>query len=467
MDLNLIYQPEHHFRFFDLCEEPKKIIRSNDDYEQISLVTLEEAVEPLIEFIPQVKDMVKLVKEKCQQPKDNLSIDESASIMLYTIEWIPKENSFYYIFNRKLSSTNQNELIPLYSYLKLISISLSKLSKLSNRIFYRGIQLDFKTQYSLDKIFLWNSYSSCTSSIDIIDQEKIYFNHTNPRTLFIIHSEHGINISEHSFYKIKYEILLPPKQQFQVVSIRQSNTGLCIIILKEIFIELIPTIEFNHEDYKSFDLLFQKKIGKYEKNSEINLNNQKLTDNHLDIIIKYAIQKKKCHWLSLQNNQITSQGLFILSKGLKTNKSLESLYLSKNFINDFGVECLTKILSYSNLTFLSLDHNSIKDKGAQYLADMLKINKILTDLWLSYNEIGNQGVQSLAEVLTFDNQTLIQLYLHGNKLINDLSVNCLIHMLEFNTRLNTIWLQNCNFTQEGKEKLEKTIEYRENFDLYV
>lgn len=462
MDSKLVYQPEYHFRFFDFIGEPKKILQSFNDYEQVSLVTLEEAIEPLIDFIPHVKDMVKLVKEKCEKMKNNLSIDESASIMLYTIECMPKENSFYYIFNRILYSNNQIELIPWYSYLKLISTSLQKLSKLSNRIFYRGIKDDVKNQSTLDKIFLWNEYISCTSSINIFNNDI--------RTLFIIHSTHGIDISEYSFYQLKYEILLPPGKQFLVVSFQQSKNGFSIITLKEFSIQLNSIKSFSIEEENSFELLFQKFIKKYEKYSEINLQDKNLTDYHLNIIIKYAIKKKKCSWLSLQYNQITSYGLYLLSKGLKENTSLQTLYLTKNFIDDLGIEYLSGILSnknYLNLTFLSLDHNCIQDQGAQYLADMLKTNRILTDLWLSYNQISNQGVRSLAEVLTFDNNTLIQLYLHGNQLINDSSIKSLIRMFSANTGLNTVYLYSCGFTEQGIDLLGKTIQDKENFDLYV
>jgi Ran GTPase-activating protein (RanGAP) involved in mRNA processing and transport len=189
----------------------------------------------------------------------------------------------------------------------------------------------------------------------------------------------------------------------------------------------------------------------------------------MKIIVKYAIQKKKCHWLSLKNNQITSHGLSILADGLTDNRSLQSLYLTQNLIEDLGVQYLTKILgnTYCNLTFLALDNNRIEDRGAQYLAEMLKTNETLTDLWLSYNSIGNIGVKSLAAVLCSTNRTLMQLYLHGNKLINDLVVSDLIVMLELNQSLNTLWLQDCNITKEGNGKLENTIQFREDFDLYV
>ncbi|CAF3057565.1 unnamed protein product, partial [Rotaria sp. Silwood2] len=114
-----------------------------------------------------------------------------------------------------------------------------------------------------------------------------------------------------------------------------------------------------------------------------------------------------------------------------------------------------------------LDHNFIEDKGVHCIADMLKKNRILTDLWLSYNDISDDGVQSLANVLQSDNETLIQLYLNENKLISDCSISFLVQMFEFNRTLTTFWLQNCSLSQDGKVKLEQIVESRKNFDLYV
>ncbi|CAF3540107.1 unnamed protein product [Rotaria sp. Silwood1] len=472
MDLKFIYQPEFHFRFLNFSGEPKEIASSIHDYEHISLVTLEEAIEPLVIFIPHVKYMIKLVKEKCQQPKDNLSIDESASIMLYTIEWIPKEDSFYYILNQKLYLNNHNELIPWLFYLKLLSTSLSKLPKLSNQIFYRGINLDLKNEYFLNKKFFWYEFLSCISSLKIFDKKEIGFIHTGIRTLFIIHSNHGKNISQHSFYQTNYEILLLPGHEFQIVSYYKSNNEFYIIILKEVsYLNSIKTISsiINNNNIKLFNLLFRKRIKHYEKYCEINLKNQNLTDIHMNIITEQIIKNKKCIWLSLQNNQITSQGLYIIADSLKENESLESLYLSQNLLNNIGIQYLANILSnnYSNLTLLYLDHNYIEDEGVDYLAIMLKKNQILTDLCLSYNNISDYGVQLLANVLYSDNKTLIHLSLNGNKLISDCCINFLIPMFEINQTLNIFWLQDCSLSQEGKIKLEQIVKYKKYFDLYV
>ena len=471
-----MHQPENPFCFCDLYEEPKETSRTINDHEQVALVTLEEAIEPLVDLVSHVKEMVKLVKEmiksikeKCLQPKDNLSIDESASIMFYTMEWTPIENSFYYIFNRTLSSNDQNQLKPWYLYMKLFSTALSKLPPSTRRIFYRKIPLNLQIPYSENTRFFWHGYSACCSSVEFFNQKTIPLDPMSHRTLFIIHSEHAIDISEHSWYPLKHIFLLPPGQQFQVVSCRISTDDLCMIMLKEIPTESIAKTVINEEEKQVFARAFEKRMIKWEKKSEINLRNQRLTDSHMDTIVKFAIQKKKCQWLSLQNNRITSHGLAILAKGLKGNDYLQSLHLSQNLLGDFGVGCLGKILEdkYTNLTLISLCYNRIRDAGVRYLAEMLKRNKILTDLWLSNNEIGNDGVQALAEVLTFDNTTLIQLYLHGNRFITDWSVYSLVRLLQSNRKLNTLWLQDCSLTSAGQDKLTNIPKSSKDFDLYV
>ncbi len=53
--------------------------------------------------------------------------------------------------------------------------------------------------------------------------------------------------------------------------------------------------------------------------------------------------------------------------------------------------------------------------GAQYLADMLRLNRSLTSLGLAYNDIRAEGAAALGEVLPL-NGTLTELDLRGNRL---------------------------------------------------
>jgi hypothetical protein len=112
-------------RMCDLTSEPKRMLPPIKGYENEPLVSLEQTVKPIIPFIPDLEEMVWTVEQNCQHPHDHLSSDESASIMLYTLEWMPRESSFYFILNKTLRSQNRNELLPWFLYLRLFISALS------------------------------------------------------------------------------------------------------------------------------------------------------------------------------------------------------------------------------------------------------------------------------------------------------------------------------------------------------
>ncbi|CAF1150122.1 unnamed protein product [Rotaria sordida] len=102
---------------YDLLSEPKQMVPLIKGYEQQPLVTLEQSVKPLLSFVPEIEQMVWTIKQTCQYPDDHLSSDELGSIMLYTLEWMPLESSFYYILNKTLQSQNRRELLSWFLYL--------------------------------------------------------------------------------------------------------------------------------------------------------------------------------------------------------------------------------------------------------------------------------------------------------------------------------------------------------------
>ncbi|CAF5139688.1 unnamed protein product, partial [Rotaria sp. Silwood1] len=80
------FLPQHALRVienFKPSEIPKNpIVR----FDIVPNVSIETAVEPLVSLVPNVKEMVSKAKQKCDRPKDGLTIDESTSIMLYSLE---------------------------------------------------------------------------------------------------------------------------------------------------------------------------------------------------------------------------------------------------------------------------------------------------------------------------------------------------------------------------------------------
>ncbi|CAF1195472.1 unnamed protein product [Didymodactylos carnosus] len=339
-------------RFSDLTSESKRLLPPIKGFEEVPLVCLEKAVEPLVSLVPEVEQMVWVVKQNCDKPEDGLSQDESASIMLYSMEWIPHETSFYFIFNSILRSEHRSQLIPWFLYLRLVINALSKLPWTSHRIIYRGIKMDMGNEFPEGKIFFWWGFSSCTSSINVLEN---FLGKTGTRTIFNIECDSGKDISKHSFYQKENEVLVYPARQFKVISSLDSGNLLRIIQIREIqppfrFIQ-IPDLHSTiipppppppsivaTRIYQNKAL--QDRIDKYKCHSFVDLQKYNLRDEDMEIVVEGAIINKQCRQLRLQQQKMTSDGASIIAKALHNNTTLEVLDLSYNRVCDMGVHSL-------------------------------------------------------------------------------------------------------------------------------
>jgi hypothetical protein len=130
------------------------------------------------------------------------------------------------------NSENEEKLKPWSLYLKLFVTSLEKLPTLSQTI-YQGIKMDLSDQYPQGKTFVWWAFSSCTTSIQVLQSEQ-FLGKTGARTLFNINRESGKDIRQHSFFSTEDEILVIAARKFEVVSCLDSGNDLFIIQTKEI-----------------------------------------------------------------------------------------------------------------------------------------------------------------------------------------------------------------------------------------
>ena len=122
-------------------------------YEKMPLVSIDQAIEPLVAYVSEVKRMVWTVKENWSASVDGLTMDESASIMLYTLEWKSKETSFYCLFNKCLRTADRGTLKPWFLYIKLLIYSLSKLPSSHGQV-YRGVKEDLHEAYPKGSTFV-------------------------------------------------------------------------------------------------------------------------------------------------------------------------------------------------------------------------------------------------------------------------------------------------------------------------
>ncbi|CAF1013724.1 unnamed protein product [Adineta steineri] len=224
--------PLKYTRVSDIVNEPLEMLMPIEGYEEMPIVPLNEAVAPLLSILPKIQDYADIVKKRCKLiPPDGLTRDESAAIMLYSMEWEPHEECLSFALNAALRTEDRKELKPWFSYLKLILTALEKLPSTPSNVF-RGMNLDLSNRYSVRKTFVWWGFSSCTTSIEVLEEEQI-LGKIGQRTVFTIECDSGKDISRHSYYKSKKKVLLLPARQFMVVGCFEQAQGLHIIQLKE------------------------------------------------------------------------------------------------------------------------------------------------------------------------------------------------------------------------------------------
>ncbi|CAF3437199.1 unnamed protein product [Rotaria sp. Silwood1] len=160
-------------RIQDVLYESNSVLLPIEGYQNEPLVSLEQAVEPLVAIFDQetLQRNVWVAKNRCKKPADGLSQDESASIMLYTFEWNTKENSLYFILNQTLRMEDRQKLKPWFLYLKLFITALSRLPSIVDTV-YRGVKTDLTGQYELNTNSIWWGVSSCTDNMDILQSEQ-------------------------------------------------------------------------------------------------------------------------------------------------------------------------------------------------------------------------------------------------------------------------------------------------------
>ncbi|CAF3228836.1 unnamed protein product, partial [Rotaria sp. Silwood2] len=220
-------------RITDFSEVPQQFLSPIWGYDAMPVVSLEEAVEPLVSLLPAVKSYAYSAEEMCKQPADGLTQNESAAIVLYTMSWEPLEECLYHALNAALRSVSRQQLKPWFSYLKLLLTALSRLPLTSSRTIYRGIKLDFSHQYSMRDTIVWWGFTSCTASINVL-QSELFLGKTGSRTMFTIETDSGIDIRNHSYFKTEDEVLLLPARQFKVHGCLEQGSGLHVVQLKEI-----------------------------------------------------------------------------------------------------------------------------------------------------------------------------------------------------------------------------------------
>ncbi|CAF1596356.1 unnamed protein product, partial [Didymodactylos carnosus] len=418
-------------RYSDIDGEPMRLFDPIEGYQKLPLLSLEESVEPLSDLIEDLPRRVWMAKENCQERSDSLTEDEAAAICLYTMEWKSRERSLYYQLNETLRSKERAQLIGVWlPYLKLVLTALCKLPSVKQLV-WRGAKVDLSGSYKRGKKYPWWGFSSCTESIEVL-QSKAFLGKRGTQTMFCIECENGKLITPYSLFPAENEILLLPGSYFEVSGTSDFHDGLHVIHVKEInppyaLIESPFAADQSMsqgarsgrsvERMKNNKGILQKveemqaKTTIIETTPKDNWQHPKTTTTSankddkkpLSKDIATTIDKLKLGQvdvLHLSGKLASKEDTMAIAEALKINKTLTELWISQNNISDQGAMAIAEALKINKtLTELWIYENNISYQGAMAIAEALKINKTLTELWISQNNISDQGAMAIAEAL--------------------------------------------------------------------
>ena len=168
-----------------------------------------------------------------EEPPDGLTIDESAAIRLYTIEWERPHRSLYSMLNYTLMQHDRELLRPYFKYLKLFLTALAKLSCVPPITIWRGVTKNLSEQFPPGTPVTWWAFSSCTTELTVLEN-NMYLGITGDRTLFSVETINGRTISAHSHFVTEDEILLLPGTHMIVQSQFSPAADLHIIHLRQV-----------------------------------------------------------------------------------------------------------------------------------------------------------------------------------------------------------------------------------------
>jgi hypothetical protein len=218
-------------RITDIAQEPLEFLSAIIGYEQKPIVSIDEAIIPLIPVVSAIENQTYIAKMRCRNPANGLTQDEAASIMLYTMEWEP--DSLYTVLNATLRMKDRKKLKRWFSYMKLFFVALDRLPSTSGRNLFRGVKLDLSNQYKLGDIFVWWGFSSCTSSMGVLQSEQ-FLGQMHKRTMFTMECDSGKDIRKHAYLHDEDEVLILPATQFEVIGCLRSAPDLYMIHIREV-----------------------------------------------------------------------------------------------------------------------------------------------------------------------------------------------------------------------------------------
>ncbi|CAD6250289.1 unnamed protein product [Miscanthus lutarioriparius] len=125
-------------------------------------------------------------------------------------------------------------------------------------------------------------------------------------------------------------------------------------------------------------------------------------DEALDVmrIFSKALEGSVLRYLNISDNALGEKGVRAFSELLKSQESLEELYVMNDGISEEAAKALSELIPATDkLKVLQFHNNMTGDEGAMYIAEMVKCSPNVESFRCSATRIGSDGGVALSEAL--------------------------------------------------------------------
>lgn len=216
----------------------QKKLSSIEMCEETELYSLEDAIKPVAQFVPDFQTMAKYVRRDIVSDSisDGLTYDQSGAIRLFTCNDLVYRVTFRDQFNKAYRSKSTEKDPRFRRWLRYFKLLCSALDQLPS--FHGTVYLDdpcgIYTKCTNNEEFLWPNYTLCPLSAKCSPNSEF----ENKTQGFVsIECENGKDIRRYSYDDTTAEILLVPGYKFQVIRSSTAPSNVFTNRLKEITLE--------------------------------------------------------------------------------------------------------------------------------------------------------------------------------------------------------------------------------------
>lgn len=207
-------------------------------------------------------------------------------------------------------------------------------------------------------------------------------------------------------------------------------------------------------------------IIKNETLEKLSLSGNKINDNGLSSLLTVLSNNNKTlKYLDISDNQLLNSDLQSISELITQNQTLNILNISNNVIGAVSSHLIGLSLRQNiNLSIIYLQNTNLNEESAPLLFKNLSDSKIC-EVYLDDNPFGEIGAILLANVLKSNNSIRFVSLRKCN--LTSMSLNCISKVLENNTGLEGLNLEENSFDEQSLIVLEKVIKKKNNPNLKI